>query len=59
MKKITIDWFVGFVEGEGSFSYSKDGGGNLIPSFTLSQNNKEIIQRVHNFLQFGKIYFNK
>jgi len=59
MEEINLDWFVGFLEGEGSFSRSKDGAGYIIPSFTLAQNDEEIMRKVRKFLGFGRIYYNK
>jgi len=55
--EITLDWFIGFIEGEGSFSWSNtDSGGQ--PSFGFSQKNAlHTIKEIRDFLGFGEIYY--
>lgn len=57
--KITLDWFIGFLEGEGSFTSSRDGGGHRIPSLQIAQNNRKIIEDIRKFLGSGNVYYNK
>lgn len=57
--KITLDWFIGFLEGEGSFSRTRDGGGHIIPSIQIAQNNRKIIEDIRKFLGCGRVYYNK
>ena len=47
---ITPSWLLGFVEGDGSFSYSRGKGGSL--SFYISQKrNKTLLNAIRDFLQ--------
>ena len=46
------DWLVGFIEGEGSFSVNHRGE----PVFYISQKEKEILDKIQEFLKMGKVY---
>ena len=47
------NWLIGFVEGEGSFTYNKSEGW---PFFTLTQNDKEILEKIKDYFGFGCVY---
>lgn len=49
------DWLIGFVEGDGHFHKHKDGH----ISFQIYQKEYAILERIKNYLQFGKIYYHK
>jgi len=46
------NWLIGFVEAEGSFTYRKSDGW---PFFTITQNDKDILETIKNFFQFGSV----
>jgi len=46
------NWLIGFVEGEGSFTYRRSDGW---PFFTITQNDREILERIKAFFQFGSV----
>jgi len=46
------DWLIGFIEGEGSFT--KLGNGKY-PEFSISQDEKKILEKIQNFFGIGKI----
>jgi len=53
---ITLDWLIGFVEGEGSFSYSHRNG-YRIPRFSISQAGAmEELRSIRKYLGFGSVY---
>lgn len=45
------EWLIGFIEGEGSFIVRNHR--NNIPIFSLGQNEKEILEKIREFLGFG------
>ena len=45
-------WVVGFIEGEGCPTYQHSGSS---PEFTLVQNEREILERVRDYLGMGRI----
>lgn len=57
-----LNWFVGLIEGEGSFYINiamRTGGFGVIPSFTLflSEKDRETITSIRGMLGFGRIVF--
>lgn len=46
-------WLIGFSEGEGSFTYSHSEGW---PSFNITQNNKEILEKIRDYFGLGCVY---
>lgn len=46
-------WLIGFVEGEGAFTYNKTDGW---PFFTIVQNDKGILETIKDFFGFGAVY---
>ena len=57
--KLTKDWIVGFIEGEGSFYSQKQKHYKdkeyVYPRFSISQKDKEILEKVRDFLEMGHI----
>ena len=53
-----LQWFAGFVDGEGSFTYTTRRGGQKRPVFAIGLNNKDvaILHEIQRVLQLGKIY---
>jgi len=47
-----VGWLVGFVEGEGSFTYNKGDGW---PVFAITHNDKRILEEVRRFFGFGQV----
>ena len=54
MKSLSLDYIAGFIDGEGSFTYARDGGGNKIPRFSVSQNEKAIMEKIHIKIKGGR-----
>ena len=46
------DWLIGFIEAEGSFTSM---GNNTYPEFSISQDEKEILDRIQEFFGCGKV----
>lgn len=46
-------WLVGFVEGDGSFTYKKSEGW---PVFIVTQNDREILEKIRDYFSFGNVY---
>jgi hypothetical protein len=46
------DWLIGFIEGEGSFTRFSHG---IYPEFSISQDEKEILERIQRFFGCGAI----
>lgn len=59
MKEISTDWLVGFIEGEGCFTTSRPPSGKIIPKFTLSQNELDILQKLKSRFKIGHIHYSK
>lgn len=66
-KEITKDWFIGFIEGEGNFHvaltntkdnihYPFDSYPQLQFRIFLREDDKEVLEKIKEFLGFGKIY---
>lgn len=54
--KLTGDWVIGFVEGEGCFTSSADSRVNIrSPRFAVYQKEKEILERIRAFFGFGSV----
>ena len=68
MTDLTRDWFVGFIEGEGNFNVALANMQNHKPKYPfekmpvlqfrifLREDDLEVLQKIKNFLGFGKIY---
>lgn len=51
---VTLDWLIGFIEGEGSFSYRRS-----VPTFSLCQKDSlDTLYEIQRFLGFGMVYPN-
>jgi len=52
-------WFVGLIEGEGSFTYSRQSHGkSIIPQFSLIlQHDTKLMQEMHEILGLGRMYW--
>jgi hypothetical protein len=50
--KLTKDWIIGFVEGEGSFS-NHTSRGKKIALFAITQKEKHIMEQIRNYFGFG------
>lgn len=53
----SIEWIIGFIEGEGSFTVGTSGGKKKIPVFSISQNEKEILLKIQKRLGMGRLYY--
>jgi len=56
--EISLQWLVGFIEGEGFFShsYDKDAAGNIkrrYPTFGIEQNDGDVLEKIRNFFGCG------
>lgn len=60
---LPLDWIVGFIEGEGTFSGSQRTPNYFQPNFTLYQNDRVILEKVQETLEahgiVSRIYVNQ
>lgn len=60
---LPLDWIVGFIEGEGTFSGSQRTANYFQPNFTLYQNDRVILEKVQETFRAhnieSKIYVNQ